>query len=56
MTERYMYGAINGADEAGMRSILIGTRKRLKIAVNHRKQDMEVVSNRDKIRGVFGPD
>jgi hypothetical protein len=56
MTERYMYGAINGADGAGMHSILIGTPKRLKIAVNHRKQNAEVVSNRDKIRGVFEPD
>jgi hypothetical protein len=38
---------------AGIHSILIGTRKRLKIAVNHRKQKIEVVSNRYKIGGYF---
>ena len=48
MIEWYMYGAINGAE---VLSILIGIPKRLEIAVNHRKQNTEVVSNRDTKRG-----
>jgi hypothetical protein len=36
-----------------MISILTGTPKQLEIAVNHRKQNMGVVSNRDTKRGCF---
>jgi hypothetical protein len=53
MTERYMYGAINGAAGVGIHLILTGTPKQLEIAVNDRKQKIEVVSNRDTKRGVF---
>src|SRR5580658_2887840 len=51
MTERYRYGAINGAAGAGIRPILIGTPKRLEIAVTLRKQSSRPIPNRYKNRG-----
>jgi hypothetical protein len=56
MIERYRHGAVNGTAGAVMHSILTGTPKQLEIAVNHRKQNMEVVSNRDTKRGAFACD